>query len=139
GQPDFRRHAVRELVRARGPARFGSGGDVSQPERYAAQSRRLDGGVSGARVLVGIEHDDRRSEASQHVHAIPDARRFSRRDGLLAPLAGDSRDGRELQPCVRIRTSSPLKPKSCAKRSTAPTIATTSSTIRKFPTPTTTT
>ena len=46
-----------------------------------------DGGVSGACVLVGIEHDDRRPEASQHVHAISDARRFPRRDGLRAPLA----------------------------------------------------
>src|ERR1039458_4468629 len=60
GQPDFRRHAGRELVRTGGPAGLGPGGDVSQPERHAAQSRRLDGGVSGARVLAGIEHDDRR-------------------------------------------------------------------------------
>ena len=72
---------------------------------HAAQSRRRDGGVSGACVLVGIEHDDRRAEAPQHVHAIPDARRFPRRDGLsraakyresaepIADLHADSRRG----------------------------------------------
>ena len=70
------------------------GSDVSQLERHAAQSRRLDGGLSGARIFVGIVHHDRRPEASQHVHAISDARRFSRRHGLPAPLAANLDDGR---------------------------------------------
>ena len=73
GQSEFRRYAVRQFVRAGRPAGLGSGGDVSQPERHAAKARRLDGSVSGACVLVGIEHHDRRPEASQHVHAISDA------------------------------------------------------------------